>query len=63
MHIIEEVDINGQRDKGYVLYTADKRGELYNVPHDEIQGKRVAIWYGNNVEEVKSLGDIIYHGT
>jgi len=63
MHITEEVDITGQKDRGYVMYTADKRGELNDVPREEIQGKRVAIWYGNSVEEVKSLGDIIYHGT
>jgi len=62
MHIMEEVDITGQKDKGYVLYTADKRGELQDVPREEIHGKRVAIWYGNSVDEVKSVGDVIYHG-
>ncbi|MCL2498853.1 MAG: hypothetical protein FWE90_00780 [Defluviitaleaceae bacterium] len=62
MHITEEVDPTGQRDKGYVLYTADKAFELHDVPHEEINKKRIAIWYGNNVEEAKGLGDVIYHG-
>jgi hypothetical protein len=61
MHITEEVDITGQNDKGYVMYIADKRGELQGVPRDEVQGKRVAIWYGNSVDEVRSLGDVIYY--
>ena len=26
MHITEQRDLTGQHDKGYVLYTADKRG-------------------------------------
>ena len=62
MHITEEIDATGQKDMGYVLYTADKPSELRDAPRDEIQGKRVAIWYGDSVEEVKSLGDVIYHG-
>jgi len=62
MLITEMVDPTGQRDKGYVLYTADKRRELHDVPREELHGKPVASWYGNYVEDVTSIGDVICHG-
>ena len=62
MLITEVVDITGQRDKGYVLYTADSRGELLAVPREEYRGKRIAHMMGDAAPEVESIGDIIYHG-
>ena len=61
MHITEEVDITGEHDKGYVLYTADKRGELLVVPQEEYKGKIIARMYGDAMPLETCLGDIIYH--
>jgi hypothetical protein len=62
MLITERVDTTGQRDKGYVLYTADTRQELLDIPHEELYEKRVASLHGDDVPEAKSLGDVVYYG-
>jgi len=61
MHITEQVDITGQRDKGYVLYTADKRGELLAVPREEYEDKMIAHMMGEEAPEVMCMGDIMHH--
>jgi len=61
MHITEQVDITMEHDKGYVLYTADKEGELLAVPREEYKDKLVARMMGDAALELADLGDIIYH--
>ena len=61
MHITEQVDLTGRYDKGYVLYTADKRGELLAVSRDEYKDKMIAHMMGEEAPELAVLGDIIYH--
>ena len=61
MHITEQIDLTGRYDKGYVLYVADKRGELLAVPRDEYKDKIIAHMMGEEAAELSVLGDIIYH--
>jgi hypothetical protein len=61
MHITEQVDITGQRDKGYVLYVADKRKELLAVPREEYKDKIVARLMGDSAPELASLGDLVHY--
>jgi len=62
MQITEKVDITGQKDKGYVLYVADKRGELLDVPREEYTDKIVARLMGEDAPELSGLGEVIYNG-
>jgi len=61
MHIVEQVDMTVQHDKGYVLYTADKRGELLAVPRKEYEGKIIGHMMGDNAPELSIVGDVIHH--
>ena len=61
MVITEVVDIGGDNDLGYVIYTADKSKELHDVPRDEYKDKRVAYLYGDGTDPYPSIGNVVYH--
>jgi hypothetical protein len=61
MHITEQVDITGQRDKGYVLHIADKRGDFLTIPREEYKDKVVAHLMGENAPELSSFGGLMIH--
>lgn len=60
MFITEIVD-KQIKDRGYVMYVADKRNELREVSQDEYRGKRVAFLYGDDTDPYPSIGNIVYH--
>ena len=61
MLITEVVDIAGNKDLGYVLYTADSEIEMRDVPWDEFKGKRVARMMGGAAEPLGS-DRIVHYG-
>jgi hypothetical protein len=61
MEITEQVDITGQRDKGYVLFVTDKRSEALTVPREEYKDKFLAQLMGENAPELSSFGGIMVH--
>lgn len=61
MFITETVDATMQKDLGYVMYAADKRKELNQVPRDEYKGKRVAFMEGWDVDPFPILDRIVYY--
>ena len=61
MIITDVVDMSGQKDLGYVIYAADKRKELNQVPHDEYIGQRATFLEGWDVEPFPILDRVVYH--
>ena len=61
MLITDVVDMSGQKDLGYVMYAADKRKELNQVPREEYRGKRVAFMEGWDVDPFPILDRVVYH--
>ena len=59
--IITEVVDQGDNDLGYVIYTADNRKELSQVPREAHKGKRAAFLLGGAAEPFPSVGNIMYH--
>ena len=61
MIITDVVDMSGQKDLGYVIYTSDKRKELNQAAIDEYDDKRIAFLEGWNVEPFPILDRVVYH--
>jgi hypothetical protein len=61
MVITDVVDMSGQKDLGYVIYTADKRKELNQAAIDEYDDKMVAFLEGWNIEPFPILDRVVYH--
>ena len=59
--VMTEVVDQCDNDLGYVIYTADKRKELHDVPRDEYIGQRASILFGDGTEPYPSIGNMIYH--
>ena len=62
MVITEEVD-RGQKDLGYVMYTADTGREIAKVPTSELKGLRFGIFQGNDSWPYPSYGglEVVHH--
>jgi len=61
MVITEVVDMSGQKDLGYVIYAADKRRELNQVPREVYKGKRAVFLEGWDAEPFPILDRVVYH--
>ena len=61
MIITDVVDMGGDNDLGYVIYTADKERELNEIPRDEYKGKRAAFMLGGAAEPFPCLDRVVYH--
>jgi len=61
MIITDVVDMSGQKDLGYVLYTANKRRELNQIPRADFIGKRAAFLEGWNTEPFPILDRVVNH--
>jgi hypothetical protein len=61
MLITDVVDMSGQKDLGYVMYAADKRKELNQIPQDEYKGKQIAFLEGWDVDPFPILDRVVYH--
>jgi len=59
--IITEIVDQGDNDLGYVIYTADSRRELSQVPRDEYKGLRAAFKIGGAAEPYPTVGNVVYH--
>ncbi|MCL1878638.1 MAG: hypothetical protein FWF80_07260 [Defluviitaleaceae bacterium] len=57
--VTETVDTQ-QNDRGYVMYIADTRDELFNVPNEEKQGKLYKRITGHSAEKPFSFGLMLY---
>ena len=56
----ERVDY-GDNDLGYVIYTADSRKELSQVPRERYDNEQVAFLQGGAAEPFPSVGNVVYH--
>ena len=61
MIITEVVDMSGQKDLGYVVYAANKRRELNQIPRGDYIGKRAAFLEGWDAEPFPILDRVVYH--
>ena len=59
--IITEVVDYCDNDLGYVIYTADNRKELNQVPRDEYLGKNVAFMLGVAAEPYPMVGNVVHY--
>ena len=59
--VITEI-VGGDRDLGYVIFTADSKRELYKAPYDGYRNLRLSSMLGVAAEPYSLLGNIEYHG-
>ena len=59
--VITEVVDRADNDLGYVIYTADKKKELYEIPKEEYENKIVGIFTGYEAEPYPLIGDMRYY--
>ena len=61
MIVTKVVDMSGQKDLGYVIYTADKDIELNQIPREEYEDKQAAFLEGWNAEPFPIIDRVVYH--
>ena len=59
--IITEIIDKGDNDLGFVIYTADSKRELSQVPREKYKGKRAAFMIGGAAEPYPTVGNVVYH--
>ena len=59
--IITEVVDYCDNDLGFVIYTADNRRELNQVPRDEYIGQNAAFMLGIAAEPYPMVGNVVFH--
>ena len=60
MIITETID-EADNDLGYVIYTADDRRGLSDVPMNEYKGQKMAFMMGGMAEPYPTVGNVVYY--
>ena len=60
MVITDAVD-QCDNDMGYVIYTADEKKELLNIPREKYKDKPIALMLGVAAEPYPLVGNVVYY--
>ena len=59
--VITDIVDRGDNDLGYVMYIADSKRELLQIPRSEYKDKPFALLLGVAAEPYPLIGNVVYH--